>query len=97
MHVLFEIIDGKSVHESASDRQLLLAIIKDIYAMTLNLSAVTDALAKVSTDVDALITEARAATAQQVIHQGQVDALVPSVAALSDKIEAALPKPAAAA
>lgn len=86
------------ITDEHSDRDILVHILKELKAMSLNLSNVNDALGKLATDVDALIT-ADAAVAKAVAdvtatHQAQVEALVPSIASISAKAEAALAPPA---
>lgn len=88
-------------HEHVSDRELLFHLVKENHIMTLALTAITDALAKVSADVDALIKNdtavAAAVSAAVAADQAQVDALVPQVTAVSAKIDAVLnPTPVAA-
>lgn len=96
MFDIFEIIDGKPLYDH-QDRDLLFLILKRMHRMALDLTAVNAALAKVSTDVDALITAdvsaAQAAAAVTVADQAQVDALVPSITTISAKAEAALAPP----
>lgn len=94
---MFDII----VTSDTSEWDLLLHILKELKAMSLDLTAVNAAIAKVSTDVDALITAdvsaAQAVAAATVADQAQVNALIPTIAAISAKAEAALaPAPAAA-
>lgn len=86
------------ITEEHTDRDILVHILKELKAMSLNLSSVNDALGKLATDVDALIT-ADAAVAKAVAdvtatHQAQVEALVPSIASISAKADAVLHPPA---
>lgn len=62
--------------------------------MALDLSKLTDAVTKVSTDADALIASHGTAATQLAQDQAAVDTLVPTVTAVSAKIEAALAPPA---
>ena len=85
------------INEEHTDRELLIRVLKGLHAMSLDLSNVNAALGKLSADVDALIT-ADAAVAKAVAdatttHQAQVDALVPAIASVSAKAEAALAPP----
>jgi len=86
-------------HHQLSDRDLLILILERQELMALDLTKLSAAVSKVSTDVDALVaahgTAASAAAAQAAADQASVDALVPTVEALSTKIEAALTPPAA--
>ena len=66
-------------------------IYKRINAMALDLSALSAAVAKVSTDADALLASHGTAADQLAQDQAAVDAMVPAVTAISAKIEAALP------
>lgn len=89
------------ITEETSEREILLHILKELKTMALDLSAVTTAITKVSTDVDSLITAdaavAAAVDAATKEHQAQVDALVAELAAVSTKAEAALTPPPPAA
>jgi hypothetical protein len=96
-HLLDEILGRHPKFGELTERDLLIHIVKGLHAMALDLSALTAAVAKVSTDVDALIVSHGTAATQLAADQAAVDALVPTVTAVSTKVEAALaPAPAAA-
>lgn len=82
------------ITDAHTDRAILIHILKELKAMSLDLSNVNTALGKLSTDVDALIS-ADAAVAKAVAdvtatHQAQVEGLVPSIASISAKADAVL-------
>ncbi len=88
-----------------SEKQLLFYILKGINQMALDLSKLTEAVSKLSADVTALVNadqtainaSAAGAAAQLAADQAAVDAIVPSLTAISTFAEAALtPKPVAA-
>lgn len=85
------------INEEHSDRDILVHILKELKAMSLDLSNVNTALTTLSANVDALIT-ADAAVAQAVAdvtatHQAQVEGLVPAIASISAKADAVLHPP----
>lgn len=79
-------------------RQRILEMLEHIHrrisTMALDLTALSAAVAKVSTDADALISSHGTAATQLATDQAAVDALVPTVTSVSAKIEAALAPPA---
>lgn len=89
------------IEDHHTDRDILVHLMKELKAMSLNLSNVNDAITKLSADVDSLIKAdaavAKAVADVTVTHQGQVDALVPSIAAITAKADAVLNPPVAEA
>lgn len=87
-------------HEHVSDRELIFHLVKENHIMALDLSKLAASVAKVSNDVDSLIKNDGAVTAAvaatTAADQAQVDALVPSVDAISVKAEVALAPPVVA-
>jgi hypothetical protein len=84
-----------------TDRELLIHLLKGLHAMALDLSALTAAVAKLSTDVTALVTADQTAlnahaagmAEQLAADQAAVNAVTPSVSAISAVAEAALTPP----
>lgn len=103
MDDLIQAIFGKP-HRDVTEKELLLHLAQRIHAMALDLSALTAAIAKVSVDVNSLITvdqtainaNAAGAAAQLAADQLAVNALVPTVTLISTVAEAALTPPAPA-
>ena len=96
-HLLDEILGRHPNFGELTERDLLIHLVKGLYVMALDLTALTAAVAKVSTDVDALVVAHGTAATQLAADQAAVDALVPTVTAVATKVEAALAPPAPAA
>lgn len=103
-HSIEEILGHLPGFGNLTTNDLLLHLIKEQHAMSLNLAALTAAVAKLSVDVTALINadqtainaSAAGAAAQLVADQAAVDAVVPTLSAISAVAEAALTAPVAA-